>query len=76
MSSPEGARTELALEELARRRESGRAGGAGDGSGGGRGKRLFMAGRLGPESARVRYGSSARSPVEGPWDLALVIRPG
>lgn len=74
----------IAVEELARRRESRRRGpGAAersvtsdDGSSGDGGrKRMFMAGRMGPDASSVHYGDPARPPVDGPWDLALVVRP-
>lgn len=74
----------IALGELARRREESRGGrgarerplGSGeDGSAGGGRKRMFMAGRVGPDASRVHYAEPARPPVDGPWDLALVVRP-
>lgn len=84
MSDEDGRLLGIALEELARRpgsRRQGRSGRreppapGGTGAGGAGRKRMFMAGRLGPEASRVRYGRSTSSPVEGPWDLALVVRP-
>lgn len=83
MPDQEHALLRIAAEELARRR-GGRARGPrgeagrrpGDGGSGDVGrKRMFMAGRVGPEASRVHYGESTRPPVRGPWDLALVVRP-
>lgn len=60
----------MAVDELTRGGEE--VGGARDDGGE---KRMFMAGRHGPDSSRIRYGAAARPPVDGPWDLALVVRP-
>ena len=84
MSNEDRTLLRIAVEELARRRgdrrrEPGRPETASasqdrahdqDGR-----KRMFMAGRVGPDASRVHYAESARPPVDGPWDLALVVRP-
>lgn len=76
MSDEDRTLLRIAVEELARRREDRRRepGTSGTPGEGGR-KRMFMAGRVGPDASRVRFAESARSPVDGPWDLALVVRP-
>ena len=76
MSDEDGTLLRIAVEELARRREDGRREpGTPDTHDGGGRKRMFMAGRVGPDASRVHYADSARPPVAGPWDLALVVRP-
>lgn len=40
------------------------------------GRRLFMAGRVEGDVQRVRFASSIRAPIRGPWSLALVVRSG
>lgn len=83
MPDREHALLRIAAEELARRgggRARGTGGDAGRRPGDGESgeasrKRMFMAGRVGPEASRVHYGESTRPPVRGPWDLALVVRP-
>ncbi len=76
MSNEGGTMLRIAVEELARRREDRRveAGATATSATGGR-KRMFMAGRVGPDASRVHYAESARPPVDGPWDLTLVVRP-
>lgn len=76
MSDEDRTLLRIAVEELARRREDRRRepGTPGTAGEGGR-KRMFMAGRVGPDASRVHYAESARPPVDGPWDLALVVRP-
>lgn len=76
MSDEDRTLLRIAVEELARRREDRRRepGTPGTPGEGGR-KRMFMAGRVGPDASRVHYAESARPPVDGPWDLALVVRP-
>lgn len=76
MSNEDGTMLQIAVEELARRREDRRRGAGATGSSAKTGrKRMFMAGRVGPDASRVHYAESARPPVDGPWDLALVVRP-
>lgn len=78
MPDDEHALLRIAAEELGRRRGPARdpVGRPRDGESGGTGrKRMFMAGRVGPEASRVHYGESATPPVRGPWELALVVRP-
>lgn len=38
-------------------------------------RRLFMAGRVDGEVQQVRFASSIRAPIRGPWSLALVVEP-
>jgi len=77
MSDEDRTLLRIAVEELSRRRvtpsPSGETRSGGSGADGR--KRMFMAGRLGPRASRVHYGESTRPPVQGPWDLALVVRP-
>lgn len=76
MSDEDRTLLRIAVEELARRREDRRREPATPGTPGEGGrKRMFMAGRVGPDASRVHYAESARPPVDGPWDLALVVRP-
>lgn len=80
MSSESRTPLRIAVEELARRRERPPAGergteGTEPADGGVARKRMFMAGRVGPEASRVHYGGGVRPPVDGPWDLTLVVRP-
>lgn len=84
MSDEDRTLLRIAVEELARRRGSRRRDPAGSGeatapAGTGTGedgrKRMFMAGRMGPEASRVHYGEPTRPSVDGPWDLTLVVRP-
>ena len=72
MSDEDRTLLRIAVEELARRREERRSR---ETPGEGGRKRMFMAGRVGPDASRVHYAESARPPVDGPWDLALVVRP-
>lgn len=76
MSDEDRTLLRIAVEELARRREDRRREpGTPEAPGEGGRKRMFMAGRVGPDASRVHYAESARPPVDGPWDLALVVRP-
>lgn len=85
MSDEDGSLLRVAVEELTRRRPPpagtgearGRGGPANPGreAAGQRRKRMFMAGRFGPDASRIHYGEDARPPVDGPWELALVVRP-
>ncbi|MFB6368108.1 MAG: hypothetical protein ABEJ00_00605 [Gemmatimonadota bacterium] len=76
MSSDRRTPLEIAVGELTRREPDPGAGRAPEAapSADGR-KRMFMSGRVGPDSSRVHYGEPARAPVDGPWELALVVRP-
>lgn len=75
MSNDDRTLLEIAVGELTRREsDPGAARAHGVAAADGR-KRMFMAGRVGPDSSRVHYGEPARAPVDGPWELALVVRP-
>lgn len=76
MSNDDRALLEIAVGELTRREDGPGGAPSRTGSDPGRGrKRMFMAGRVGPDASRVHYGGPARAPVAGPWELALVVRP-
>lgn len=46
---------------------------AGDDPAPGARKRMFMAGRVTAETAEIRFGRPATTPVDGPWTLAGLL---